>query len=58
MAAFQVPSSPLDASPWVNHQGSLPPEVDIEGNIEYKVGNAPRPILFKVRRGSKSLTHL
>ncbi|KAF9217679.1 GTP binding protein [Podila verticillata] len=37
MAAFQVPSSPLDASPWVNHRGSLPPEVDIEGNIEYKL---------------------
>ncbi|KAG0020331.1 GTP binding protein [Podila clonocystis] len=37
MAAFQVPSSPLEVSPWVNHQGSLPPEVDIEGNIEYKL---------------------
>ncbi|KAF9407933.1 GTP binding protein [Podila epigama] len=37
MAAFQVPSSPLELSPWVNHQGSLPPEVDIEGNIEYKL---------------------
>ncbi|KAF9325358.1 GTP binding protein [Podila minutissima] len=37
MAAFQVPSNPLEVSPWVNHQGSLPPEVDIEGNIEYKL---------------------
>ncbi|KAF9177588.1 GTP binding protein [Haplosporangium sp. Z 767] len=37
MAAFQLPSSPLEISPWVNHQGSLPPEIDIEGNIEYKL---------------------
>ncbi|KAG0264976.1 GTP binding protein [Mortierella polycephala] len=37
MAAFQQPSSPAEISPWVNHQGSLPPEVDIEGNIEYKL---------------------
>jgi hypothetical protein len=37
MAAFQQPSMPVKLSPWVNHQGSLPPEVDIEGNIEYKV---------------------
>ncbi|KAG0272464.1 GTP binding protein [Linnemannia exigua] len=37
MAAFQQPSSPVEFSPWVNHQGSLPPEVDIEGNIEYKL---------------------
>ncbi|KAG0049155.1 GTP binding protein [Gryganskiella cystojenkinii] len=37
MAAFQVPSSPQELSPWVNHHGSLPPEVDIEGNIEYKL---------------------
>ncbi|KAG0331385.1 GTP binding protein [Podila humilis] len=37
MAAFQVPSNPLEVSPWANHQGSLPPEVDIEGNIEYKL---------------------
>ncbi|KAK3827016.1 MAG: hypothetical protein J3R72DRAFT_11655 [Linnemannia gamsii] len=37
MAAFQQPSSPVDLSPWINHQGSLPPEVDIEGNIEYKL---------------------
>ncbi|KAG9326677.1 hypothetical protein KVV02_002873 [Mortierella alpina] len=37
MAAFQLPASPLEQSPWVNHQGSLPPEIDIEGNIEYKL---------------------
>ncbi|KAF9090694.1 GTP binding protein [Mortierella sp. GBA35] len=37
MAAFQQPSTPVELSPWVNHQGSLPPEVDIEGNIEYKL---------------------
>ncbi|KAF8931178.1 hypothetical protein EDD21DRAFT_380938 [Dissophora ornata] len=37
MAAFQVPSVAVELSPWVNHQGSLPPEVDIEGNIEYKL---------------------
>ncbi|GJJ71320.1 hypothetical protein EMPS_03670 [Entomortierella parvispora] len=37
MAAFQVPSSPTELSPWINHHGSLPPEVDIEGNIEYKL---------------------
>ncbi|KAF9946464.1 GTP binding protein [Mortierella alpina] len=32
-----MPASPLEQSPWVNHQGSLPPEIDIEGNIEYKL---------------------
>ncbi|KAF9951812.1 GTP binding protein [Mortierella alpina] len=37
MAAFQLPASPLEQSPWINHQGSLPPEIDIEGNIEYKL---------------------
>ncbi|KAK5810168.1 hypothetical protein F5H01DRAFT_36520 [Linnemannia elongata] len=37
MAAFQLPSTPVELSPWTNHQGSLPPEVDIEGNIEYKL---------------------
>ncbi|KAF9111455.1 GTP binding protein [Mortierella sp. AM989] len=37
MAAFQVPSPAVELSPWVNHQGSLPPEIDIEGNIEYKL---------------------
>ncbi|KAF9932315.1 GTP binding protein [Linnemannia zychae] len=37
MASFQLPSSPIELSPWENHQGSLPPEVDIEGNVEYKL---------------------
>ncbi|KAG0358964.1 GTP binding protein [Gamsiella multidivaricata] len=37
MAVFQVPSNVVEMSPWANHQGSLPPEVDIEGNIEYKL---------------------
>ncbi|KAF9584598.1 GTP binding protein [Lunasporangiospora selenospora] len=37
MAVFQTPATPLDTSPWENHQGSLPPEVDVEGNIEYKL---------------------
>ncbi|KAI1318955.1 GTP binding protein [Mortierella claussenii] len=37
MASFQVPSPAVELSPWVNHQGSLPPEIDNEGNIEYKL---------------------
>ncbi|KAG9067244.1 GTP binding protein [Linnemannia hyalina] len=39
MAAFQLPSTPVELSPWTNHQGSLPPEVDIEGNIELSEGH-------------------
>ncbi|KAF9917807.1 GTP binding protein [Lobosporangium transversale] len=37
MATFPVPSAAIELSPWENHQGSLPPEIDIEGNIEYKL---------------------
>ncbi|KAF9434160.1 GTP binding protein [Entomortierella beljakovae] len=37
MATFQVAAPTIETSPWVNHHGSLPPEVDIEGNIEYKL---------------------
>ncbi|KAI8348383.1 hypothetical protein B0O80DRAFT_490073 [Mortierella sp. GBAus27b] len=36
MATFPPPSN-TESSPWINHQGSLPPEVDVEGNIEYKL---------------------
>jgi hypothetical protein len=50
MATFPVTTT--DSSPWTNHRGSLPPEVDVEGNIEYKVEDqaVPPRILIAVNQ--------
>ncbi|KAG0238751.1 GTP binding protein [Actinomortierella wolfii] len=38
MAFHPTPSdSTADFSPWKDNQGSLPPEIDVEGNVEYKL---------------------
>ncbi|KAF9978016.1 GTP binding protein [Actinomortierella ambigua] len=38
MAFHPAPSdSSINTSPWKDSQGSLPPEIDIEGNVEYKL---------------------